>query len=64
MHNPAAVLENEIHKFLCDFEKQTDHLISVKWPDLVIVNKLRELAELWTRPFQLDQSKDERTRDG
>ena len=28
MHNMECVLENEMHKILCDFEIQTDHLIS------------------------------------
>ena len=28
MHNPESVLENEMDKLLCDFEIQTDHLIS------------------------------------
>ena len=35
MHNPAIVLENETHKLLCDFEIQTDHLISARQPDLI-----------------------------
>ena len=39
MHNPESVLENEMHKILRDFEIQTDHLISTRGPDLVIVNK-------------------------
>ena len=37
MHNPESVLENEMHKILSDFETQTDHLISTRRPDLVIV---------------------------
>ena len=39
MHNPEYVLENETHKLLWEFEMQTDHLISVWRPDLVIVKK-------------------------
>ena len=39
MHNPEAVLENETPKILWDLEIQTDHLISARRPDLVIVNK-------------------------
>ncbi len=27
MHNPAPVQENDTHKLLWDFDKQTDHLI-------------------------------------
>ena len=30
MHNPAAVLENNTHKLLSDFDIQTDHLISAR----------------------------------
>ena len=36
MYNPESL---ETDKFLRDFEIQTDHLISARWPDLVIVNK-------------------------
>ena len=38
MHNPASVLENDTHKLLWDFDKQTDHLISARQPDLIIIN--------------------------
>ena len=48
MHNPESVLENETHKFLWDFELQTDHLISARQPNQLIVNKNEEPAELWT----------------
>ena len=37
MHNPAAVQENDTHKLLWDFDIQTDHLISVRRPDLIII---------------------------
>ena len=39
MHNPESVLENETHKLLGDFEIQTDHLISARRVDLIIINK-------------------------
>ena len=39
MHNPAPVLENDAHKLLWDFDVQTDHLISGRRPDLIIINK-------------------------
>ena len=52
MHNSKSVFDNEIHKLLWDFEIQTDLLISAKRPDLVIVNKRREPAKLWTLLFQ------------
>ena len=28
MHKPESVVENETHKIICDFEIQTDRLIS------------------------------------
>ena len=49
MHNPAPVLENNSHKFQWDFDIQTDHLISARRPDLIIINKTkREFAKLST----------------
>ena len=39
MHNPASVLESDTHKLLWDFDIQTDHLISARRPDLIIINK-------------------------
>ena len=38
MHNPESVLKNETRKILWDFEIQTDHLISARRPDLIIIN--------------------------
>ena len=38
MHNPAAVLENNTHKLLWDFDIHTDLLISARRPDLIIIN--------------------------
>ena len=38
MYNPESALKNEIHKILWDFEIQTDHLISARQTNLVIVN--------------------------
>ena len=42
MHNPESVLENEMHKLFWDLEIQTDHLISARRPDLVIVKKKKK----------------------
>ena len=42
MHNSESVQENEKHKLLWDFEIQMDHLISARWPDLMIVNKKKK----------------------
>ena len=39
MHNPKSVLENDTHKFLRDFEIQTDHLITARRPDILMINK-------------------------
>ena len=39
MHNPTSVLDNDMHKLLLDFVIQTDHLISARWPDLIVINK-------------------------
>ena len=41
MYNSESVLENETHKLLWDFKIQTDHLISARRPDLIIINKKR-----------------------
>ena len=46
MYNPAAVLKNDAHKLLWDFDTQTDHLISARRPYLIIINKKREFAKL------------------
>ena len=42
MHNPESVLENKTHKLLRNFEMQTDHLISARQPDTIIINKKNE----------------------
>ena len=39
MHNQESVLEKETHKLHWDLGTQTDHQISVRQPDLVIINK-------------------------
>ena len=42
MHNSESVPENETHKVLRDFKVQTGHLISARWPDLLLVNKKKK----------------------
>ena len=42
MHNPESVPKNEMHKLLWNFEIKTDQLISVRRPDLVIVNEKKK----------------------
>ena len=45
MHNPASVLENDTHKLLGDFDIQTDHLISARRPNLIIINNKKKKKE-------------------
>ena len=56
LHNPVPVLENETHILLWDFNIQTDHLISARRPDLIIINnkKKRKSAKLSTLLFPTD----------
>ena len=42
MYNPESDLENDTHKLLWNFDIQTDHLFSARWPDLVPVNKKKK----------------------
>ena len=46
MHNAAPVLENDKHKLLWDFDIQTDHLISARRPDLIIINKKKRICKI------------------
>ena len=39
MHNQESVLGNETHELLWDSDIETDHLISARRPDLIIINK-------------------------
>ena len=48
MHNPAAVLENNIHKLLWNFDIQTDNLISARRPDLALINKKKKKKKMRT----------------
>ena len=42
MHNPASILKNETHELFWDFDIQTDHLISARRPDLIIITKKKK----------------------
>ena len=42
MHNLAPVLENDTYKLLWDFDIHTDHLLSARRPDLIIIKKKEE----------------------
>ena len=46
MHNPAPVLENDIHKLLWGFDIHTDHLISARRPDLIIIHKNKNIYKI------------------
>ena len=49
MYKPESAQENETYKILWDFEIQTDHLISARRPDIVIIlkkDKNKEPADL------------------
>ena len=46
MHNPAPVLENNTHKLQWDFDMHTDNLISVRRPDLMIINKKKRTYKI------------------
>ena len=46
MNNPAPVLENDTHKLQWDFDVQTDHLISARRPDLIIINKKKKKKKI------------------
>ena len=54
MHNPESVLENEMLKIFRDFEMQTDHLISARRPQLVIVKKKKKEKEKEKRNLPFD----------
>ena len=63
MHMPESVLENEMNKILRDYEMQTDLLITVRWPDLVIVIKRKQkLPNRWLSSPVRPQSKIKRNR--
>ena len=46
MHNPAPVLENDTHKLQLNFDIHTEHLISARKPDLIIINKKKRTGKI------------------
>ena len=46
MHNSAPVLEDDTHKLLWDFDIHTDHLISPRRPDLIIIKKKKGICKI------------------
>ena len=55
MHNPATILENDIHELHWDIDIQTDPLISARRPDLIVINKKKkkDFAKLSTLLYRL-----------
>ena len=46
MYNSASVLENDTHKLQWDFEIDTEHLISPRRPDLIIINTKKRICKI------------------
>ena len=46
MPNPAPVLEIDTHKLPWDFDIQTDHLISARKADLIIINNQKKICKI------------------
>ena len=46
MHNQASVQENDTQKILLDFDLHTYPLISVRRPDLIIINKKKRTCKI------------------
>ena len=46
MQKQKSFLGNKKHKLLWDFKKQTDHQISVRRPNIVIINKKKKKKNL------------------
>ena len=44
MHKLEYLLENEIHKIIWDIEIQIDHRIPIRRPDLIMIEKRKELV--------------------
>ena len=53
MNKPESMLENETHKVLEGFERETDQLILPRRLDLVLINeKKKELVFSWILLFR------------
>ena len=46
MHNPTRVLEYNTHKLQWDFDIHTDHLISARSPDLMIIHQEKSILKI------------------
>ena len=49
-NNQDSVQENDSHKFLWNIELQTDHLITARRPDLIIINKSKRTCRIVNFP--------------
>ena len=50
MHKSETIQVNKTHKILWDFEIKMDHQIPPRRPELVVMNKKKQIS--WTLPFQ------------
>ena len=55
MHNPAPVIEYDTHKPLWDFDIQTDHPISARILNLIIINKKERTCKIVYIALPADQ---------
>ena len=46
--------KNDAHKLLGDFDLYTDHLISTRRPDLIIINKKKRTCKILDFPVSTD----------
>ena len=46
MHNSAPIQENDSHKHLWDFDIHTDHLISARRTEIIIINKKKKMCKI------------------
>ena len=51
MHKPESVLESEMYKILWNFKIQMNHFIPGRRPEIVLIDKKKELAILWILLF-------------
>ena len=56
MHKIESILENKTHKTFKDFEIPTDHLISIRRPDLMLINK-KKFVVSWILQFRKNKRK-------
>ena len=58
-----SVLENEDYKILWDFSIQTDHVIEVRRPDLVVVDKKERSCKIIDFAVPIDSRIEEKVED-